>query len=198
MNVSRETSLIHYVDLLLEANKRTNLVSRRLGRDDLLDLVREFAGTIEAAGAIRPVSVLDIGSGGGLPGIPLAIAHPTAEVILCESRRLRVLELQAFVSELDLRNANVISGLAERLDLAPVGRPLLVTAFGVGQVDNVLPIVAPMIGPRDQALLSIPADAAAYQRSSWLLSASIQNLRAEVLDRILGGRRSVLKLTPMS
>ncbi len=54
-----------------------------------------------------PSPLLDIGSGAGMPGIPLKIANPKIEVILAESRRNRVEFLEAALRELDLKKITV-------------------------------------------------------------------------------------------
>jgi 16S rRNA (guanine527-N7)-methyltransferase len=74
----------------------------------------------------------DLGSGGGLPGIPLAIARPEVRFRLIESQRRRVAWLELVVQELALTNVEVVQARAEaqsdRVDacfaraLAPVAR----------------------------------------------------------------------------
>jgi len=67
-------------------------------------------------------SVADIGSGAGIPGIPLAIVRPDSSFVLIESRRGRVAFLEAVIDDLGLSNVTVFHGRAadidERFDLA--------------------------------------------------------------------------------
>jgi 16S rRNA (guanine527-N7)-methyltransferase len=58
-------------------------------------------------------SVVDVGSGAGLPGIPLAIARPDLDVVLLEPMARRVAWLEEVVTELDLSNVSVVRGRAE-------------------------------------------------------------------------------------
>lgn len=60
-----------------------------------------------------PASVLDIGSGGGLPGIPLAIAWPGTDVVLLESRERKAGFLEQTVRALELRRVEVICARLE-------------------------------------------------------------------------------------
>lgn len=60
-------------------------------------------------------TVADIGSGAGLPGIPLAIARPDLRVTLVEPLQRRVVWLQAAIDALDLKNVTVRRGRAESL-----------------------------------------------------------------------------------
>jgi 16S rRNA (guanine527-N7)-methyltransferase len=64
----------------------------------------------------RGSSVVDIGSGAGLPGIPLALARPDLEIVLLEPLERRVRFLTMVVSELNLSVA-VVRGRAEAADL---------------------------------------------------------------------------------
>jgi 16S rRNA (guanine527-N7)-methyltransferase len=80
----------------------------RLWRRHLLDGLRGVREVPDVA------SVLDLGSGAGIPGIPLAIALPN-RVTLSESRRGRVAFLEAVIDQLALTNVEVILGKAEQL-----------------------------------------------------------------------------------
>jgi len=57
--------------------------------------------------------VLDLGSGGGFPGIPIALAEPMSSVILCESIQKKAKFLETVVAKLGLRNVRVVAERAE-------------------------------------------------------------------------------------
>ena len=61
-----------------------------------------------------PASILDVGSGGGFPGIPLAIAWPRTSVTLLESRDRKAGFLEMAVRDLGLRNVKVVCDRLER------------------------------------------------------------------------------------
>jgi 16S rRNA (guanine527-N7)-methyltransferase len=106
--------------LLLERAIPLGLVSKtdsdRLWERHILDSVRAV-GVLDAPAA----SGCDIGSGAGLPGIPIAIARPSMKVVLAERRRTRAAFLEMAVEELRLPNVIVHAGSAsaieERFDL---------------------------------------------------------------------------------
>lgn len=77
-----------------------------------------------AAGAI----VVDIGSGAGLPGVPLAIASPGLRFVLAERRRARVAFLELVVEELALANVTIHAGPVELV--SPGADLCLARAFG--------------------------------------------------------------------
>ena len=61
-------------------------------------------------------SVLDLGTGGGFPGIPLAILFPSAHFVLCDSVGKKTIVAQAVASALGLSNVTVVNARAESLD----------------------------------------------------------------------------------
>ena len=60
--------------------------------------------------------VVDLGSGGGLPGIPLAIANPNKQFLLVESNTKKASFLLNTVTKLDLKNTEVINNRIENID----------------------------------------------------------------------------------
>lgn len=67
-----------------------------------------------------PTTIMDLGSGGGLPGIPLAIAYPDRHFILVEGRRKRAGFLLGVVEELGLSNVQVVARKLHPGDCIPV------------------------------------------------------------------------------
>ena len=105
-------ALAQFVELLLRWNKVHNLTGVR-GADEVVDrhLVESFALRALLQGA----TIADVGSGGGLPGLPLAIVEPERHFTLIESRSKRVAFLRHAAAELKLRNVEVAHGRAEGL-----------------------------------------------------------------------------------
>lgn len=60
-------------------------------------------------------SVLDLGTGGGFPGIPLAILFPSAQFVLCDSVGKKTIVAQAVATALELSNVTVVNARAESL-----------------------------------------------------------------------------------
>jgi 16S rRNA (guanine527-N7)-methyltransferase len=83
---------------------------------------RHVADSLRAAAVLTPaeIATLDLGSGGGLPGIPVAIASPAVTVGLVESRRRRVGFLELACERLVVDNATPIAQRIESIDGEPV------------------------------------------------------------------------------
>lgn len=104
-----------YLALLLETNRQFNLTRITDPDEAWLRLVADsltLAPFITSADAMR---VIDIGSGGGVPGLPLAIALPEVHFTLVESTGKKASFLEAVVGHLGLSNVAVINDRAETL-----------------------------------------------------------------------------------
>jgi 16S rRNA (guanine527-N7)-methyltransferase len=102
-----------YEQSLREWNERVNLVSRK----DLDRLaIYHFPDSLTAASLIpQGATVCDVGSGGGLPGIPLKIARDDINLVLVESVRKKALFLEYAVRELGLERTTVRAERAESI-----------------------------------------------------------------------------------
>ena len=99
--------MFHHWSLVLSWNERTNLTAIL---DDAQAASHHYADSLAALPHLSAGPVLDIGSGGGFPGIPLAVAMPDITFHLLEPRRKRVSFLQASVARMGLKNVHVIHG----------------------------------------------------------------------------------------
>ncbi len=65
--------------------------------------------------AFAGADILDLGTGGGFPGIPLAILYPQARFTLCDSVGKKTIVAQAIAKAMDLKNVEVVNARAESL-----------------------------------------------------------------------------------
>jgi 16S rRNA (guanine527-N7)-methyltransferase len=112
VTAAQSAALAAFVVLLLRWNQVHNLTGVR-GADEMVDrhLVESFA----LRALLNGTDIADVGSGGGLPGLPLAIAEPERRFTLIESRAKRVHFLRHAAGELKLANVEVAHGRAEGL-----------------------------------------------------------------------------------
>jgi 16S rRNA (guanine527-N7)-methyltransferase len=101
--------------LLLEVNQKVNLISRKetefLWEKQILPclallIFRKFS---------LDVDVCDFGTGGGLPGMPLAIVRPDLQLTLLDSRHKKIEVVQQMIESLKLSNAQAVLGRGEEL-----------------------------------------------------------------------------------
>jgi 16S rRNA (guanine527-N7)-methyltransferase len=95
--------------------------------------------------------VVDIGSGAGLPGIPLAIARPDCRFDLLEPLERRCAFLTEVVTDLGLQNCRVVRGRAEQL-VAACGGADVVTARAVAPLARLAGWSAPLLRPGGELL----------------------------------------------
>lgn len=103
-----------YLDLLLRWNARTNLTAIR----EPEQIVQRHFGESLFCGlhvAVQTATLLDLGSGAGFPGLPIALLRPEIAVTLAESQNKKATFLREAVRTLDLANVEVWAGRAEAL-----------------------------------------------------------------------------------
>ena len=110
--------LSRYIDLLLDGNQRMNL-TRIDTRQSAEVLHVGDALTLLPHLPVGQLQLVDVGSGGGIPGIPIAIVRPEISVTLFESTQKKASFLVEAVKNLGLRNVTIVAKRAEdcaRLD----------------------------------------------------------------------------------
>ena len=141
-----------YLALLLKWNVKMNLTAVRNAEEIL---TRHFGESFFAArillrgGAVR--SVIDLGSGAGFPGLPMAIYSPEAQVTLIESQNKKATFLKEAVRELELNNVEVFVGRGEECPK----KAELVTLRAVERFELATKVAAGLLEPRGRLALMI-------------------------------------------
>lgn len=95
--------LAHFANLVTQKNTKINLISRR----DVQKIIENHVFLSSLIAEFLPSKVsrfLDIGTGGGFPGIPLAITRPAMRGILADSTTKKIEAVQEFIDKLKLNN----------------------------------------------------------------------------------------------
>lgn len=108
--------LRRFYEILILTNQRINLVSR--SKEQNTSILDQILDSLLAQGLVKviaPQIVLDLGSGGGFPGIPLAILNPNIQFHLLEASHKRVSHLKKATGLLSLQNTQVIHDRVENM-----------------------------------------------------------------------------------
>ncbi|MFB2764763.1 16S rRNA (guanine(527)-N(7))-methyltransferase RsmG [Marinobacter shengliensis] len=110
LSESQQQQLLAFLALLNKWNKAYNLTAVR---DERVMVSRQLLDSLSILPWITTNHLLDVGAGGGLPGIPLAIVFPEKRFTLLDSNGKKTRFLNQCVLELGLSNVEVIHGRAE-------------------------------------------------------------------------------------
>lgn len=114
--------LFAYAELLKEWNSKVNLISRKdeenvLSKHILHSLSLAIPEAMDAE-FLPDSMILDIGTGGGLPGIPLAIVHEDSQFRLVDSIQKKINAVSDMIGRLGLSNAQALVGRVEEMRTA--------------------------------------------------------------------------------
>ncbi len=113
---------------------------------DSLALVPEVQGA---------ATLLDIGSGAGLPGIPLAIALPSLEVTCCDTVAKKVAFVKAVAAELDVRVRGVVARAGGQPEREGLPQAEVVVSRAFADPARWLPLAAHYLGPGGRILATL-------------------------------------------
>ena len=111
LSAEQQQKLLDYVALLLKWNSTYNLTALRQENQMLSHHVLDSLTLLPYLDGIN--NLIDVGSGGGMPGIPTAICRPDIQITLLDSNSKKTSFLSQAVIELGLSNVKVITGRVE-------------------------------------------------------------------------------------
>ncbi len=146
-----QSRLLNYVELLSRWNRTFNLTAVRqpiemidrhlIDSLSIVDLVDRVAGR-------RPVHFVDVGTGAGLPGIPLAISRPDLSCTLVEASGKKAAFLRQCVAALPLASVTVCHARVETLRASALDRPVdLIVSRAFSSIRDLLDMTASLVGP---------------------------------------------------
>lgn len=149
--------LATFLSLLLERNAAMNLVSARSAAPDVLVGTHLFDSLLglrflPRPGG-RPARLLDLGSGGGFPAIPLLLIRPDLDGTLVESSGKKAAYLSGLLDRLALTARVVNARFPEAFPMAGTSRYDVLTTRAVGSAGKLVRAARPLLSPGAQALL---------------------------------------------
>ena len=119
-------ALTNFVRLLNKWNKAYNLIGTQ-DSDKVIPL--HIADSLAVCEYLRGTRIIDIGTGAGLPGIPLAIMQPQREFVLLDSNGKKITFIKQIIAELNLQNATAVQARAEAFTVENCFNSVLTRAF---------------------------------------------------------------------
>lgn len=194
--------LASFLTLLAETNGVMNLTSDADPGHLLATHIRDSLAPL-LVGLEAPRSLLDIGTGGGFPAVPLALAWPATTVTMSESIAKKANFLESLVGGVPLHGARVVHGRVEDHASALPERAFdMITARGVAHIATVLQYALPLLASNGRLVLwKGERDLAELQDPPFVATLHRVHCTATVLDYALPGveRNSklvILQVTP--
>ncbi len=153
LDQSGRARLEAYLELLYRGGAGLTRVARELAWDRH---IAESLSLLPLRTWRRGELVLDLGSGGGLPGIPLALMLPELRFVLVERTQVKAAFLRSCAAELGLASVTVLARDALELGRergAP--RADVLVSRAAAPLPRLLPLVAPLLRPGGEALLVV-------------------------------------------
>ena len=143
LNLNAQEILYKYAELL-DACKTARLTGTR-GAEEIFNLqIMDCVPSVEFLPMKADSKIIDVGSGGGLPGVVWAALRPDLKIILLDSIQKKCTAMQNIVHELNLNNVEIICARVEELkDLC--GKFDLATARAVGNLKLTLKLLTPLV-----------------------------------------------------
>lgn len=175
-----------YHDFLLEWNEKINLISRQNATTETI-LERHFLDSIVFLPEIENLAkstptILDIGSGAGFPGIPLAIMKPEWNITLSEATMKKANFLNELIKQLELKNTKVENRRVEELK----SKYDFTTARAVAKLEELIKYSLPLL-KKSGSLLAFkgPAYEEELQNAKDLIES--KRMKVEVFSKEVNG-----------
>jgi 16S rRNA (guanine527-N7)-methyltransferase len=148
LDQSQLDTLWRYAHMLRERNAHVNLTSIDTWEGILSLHMLDSLSVVPHLGAAK--RILDVGTGGGFPGIPLAVACPDREFTLIDGTQKKIRFVSESIAALDIRNAHALAARAE--NYAGEKGFDLVVARAVGSLAQLVRDAGKLLAPRGRLL----------------------------------------------
>ena len=143
MGKDQKYLLEEYKAHLVAWNKTHNLISKKQAQN----IEDHIADSLIVSPLLKKI-IVDLGSGGGLPGIPLAITNPNKEFYLIESNTKKSSFLLHTTSRLGLKNTSVINHRIEKIEKKTFPETFDIVCRALGSTELIISLTAPLLQKR--------------------------------------------------
>lgn len=144
MNFIIKSDFSDYINSFLEQNSVINLISKNeekyLYEKHIFDSLA--IGIFFKKYNIHPKNLLDIGTGGGFPAVPIAIEYPNIQVTALDSIRKKINAINNIKQELDIKNLTPLCSRAENLQNTKFD---IITSRAVAKINILAKYVSPLL-----------------------------------------------------
>jgi 16S rRNA (guanine527-N7)-methyltransferase len=167
----QQERLLDYLTLMAKWNAVYNLTSLR---DPMQMVTHHLLDSLAAVPAFAGVaSVLDVGSGGGLPGVVLAIVRPDMKVAMIDTVHKKTAFLTQVKAELALTNVTVYTARVEQLQVADADRFDVITSRAFADLSDFVNWSAHLLAPNGRYIAlkgTAPQDEQQRVPAEWTVS----------------------------
>ena len=170
--------LLSYLEMIKRWNKAYNLVGTSK-TDELLQ--KHLLDSLSIVPYVKMAPVLDVGSGAGLPGIPLAISLPGISFTLLDSNGKKARFMRQVVMDLKLTNVDIVQTRVE--DYQPIKEaPKTVLSRAFAPLNKALEILATVCAPQGQVLIMLGVQPKEFPSLSQINNIQVQTSSIPGLD----------------
>ena len=116
LNKEQIKKISRYLELLIQWNQKINLTSLKTPQEII---IKHFLDSISCIKVINKytdteeISVIDVGTGAGFPGMPIKIICPSIKLSLLEARKKKTMFLEKVIEEMNFKQVKILNGRAE-------------------------------------------------------------------------------------
>lgn len=147
----QKTQYAQMIDLYQEWNEKINVISRKDLDEFMLRHVLHALSIAKYQKFKKGWYVVDLGTGGGFPGVPLAIMFPDVQFVLVDSIGKKIKVVDAVVEALNLQNVKTIWGRVEQADV----KANLVVTRAVAPLSKLVHWTSKILKPQSQGIIAL-------------------------------------------